>query len=71
MIYRRYGRTGKQCSVLGFGGMRFQAIDDRARCVEMMVEAARGGINYFDTAHQSFALPARGNCTTLSARRTS
>jgi predicted aldo/keto reductase-like oxidoreductase len=31
MIYRPYGRTGKKCSLLGFGGMRFQAVDDRER----------------------------------------
>ena len=30
--------------------MRFKHIDDRDRCVEMMVEAAKSGINYFDTA---------------------
>jgi predicted aldo/keto reductase-like oxidoreductase len=56
MIYRRYGKTGKDCSIVGFGGMRFQAIDDRDRCVEMMVEAARGGINYFDTAPAYFGV---------------
>jgi predicted aldo/keto reductase-like oxidoreductase len=56
MIYRHYGRTGKKCSALGFGGMRFQAIDDRERCVEMMVEAARGGVNYFDTAPSYFGV---------------
>ena len=50
MIYRDYGRTGKKVSALGFGGMRFAAIDDREACVAMMVEAARAGITYFDTA---------------------
>lgn len=50
MIFREYGGTGKRCSVLGFGGMRFGQIDDREACVAMMVEAARGGVNYFDTA---------------------
>jgi len=56
MIYRDYGRTGKKCSILGFGGMRFAAIDDRDACVAMMVEAARGGVNYFDTAPAYFGV---------------
>ncbi len=50
MIYREYGKTGKKVSVIGFGGMRFAAIDDRDACVQMMLEAAKSGINYFDTA---------------------
>ncbi|MBN1835677.1 MAG: aldo/keto reductase [Spirochaetales bacterium] len=56
MIYREYGSTGKRCSVLGFGGMRFQAVDDREACVQMMTEAARGGVNYFDTAPAYFGV---------------
>ena len=56
MIYKNYGNTGKQCSNLGFGGMRFQAIDDPEACVEMMVEAAKGGVNYFDTAPAYFGV---------------
>jgi len=50
MIYREYGQTGKKVSLLGFGGMRFKDIDDTEECVRMMVSAAEGGINYFDTA---------------------
>ncbi len=42
--------------MLGFGGMRFKAIDDRDACVQMMVEAARGGVNYFDTAPAYFGV---------------
>ena len=56
MIYRSYGRTGKECSLLGFGGMRFKNIDDRDSCVRMMVKAAQGGINYFDTAPGYFGV---------------
>lgn len=56
MIYRDYGRTGKKCSILGFGGMRFANVDDREACVAMMVEAARGGVNYFDTAPAYFGV---------------
>jgi predicted aldo/keto reductase-like oxidoreductase len=50
MIYREYGQTGKKVSLLGFGGMRFANIDDSDECVRMMVAAAEGGVNYFDTA---------------------
>ena len=50
MIYKRHGKTGKELSILGFGGMRFKNIDNRDECVAMMVQAARMGINYFDTA---------------------
>ena len=50
MLYREYGLTGEKVSLLGFGGMRFAKIDDHDECVRMMVEAAEGGVNYFDTA---------------------
>ncbi len=50
MLYRDYGRTGKKVSLLGFGGMRFEAINDPDTCAAMMVDAARAGVNYFDTA---------------------
>ena len=56
MIYREYGTTGKKCSALGFGGMRFKSIDDTDACVQMMVEAAKGGVNYFDTAPGYFGV---------------
>ena len=42
MLYRTYGTTGKSCSVLGFGGMRFGDIDDRDACVAAIV-ARRAG----------------------------
>jgi predicted aldo/keto reductase-like oxidoreductase len=54
MIYRDYGQTGKKVSLLGFGGMRFQHVDDHGECVEMMVQAAEGGVTYFDTAPAYF-----------------
>jgi predicted aldo/keto reductase-like oxidoreductase len=50
MIYREYGQTGKKVSLLGFGGMRFKNVDDHEACVRMMIAAAEGGVNYFDTA---------------------
>jgi len=55
MIYRDYGTTGKKVSMLGFGGMRFKDINNQDECVEMMLEAARGGVNYFDTAAGYFS----------------
>ena len=55
MIYRDYGTTGKKVSLLGFGGMRFQHIDNTEECTGMMVKAAKGGVNYFDTAPGYFA----------------
>jgi predicted aldo/keto reductase-like oxidoreductase len=54
MIYRPYGKTGKNVSVLGFGGMRFAEIDNQEKCAAMMVKAAEGGVNYFDTAPAYF-----------------
>jgi len=50
MIYREYGQTGEKVSLLGFGGMRFKNVDDHDECTRMMIAAAQGGINYFDTA---------------------
>jgi predicted aldo/keto reductase-like oxidoreductase len=50
MLYREYGQTGKEVSAIGFGGMRFEAVEEIDTCVEMMVTAAESGINYFDTA---------------------
>ena len=50
MLYREYGQTGKKVSLLGFGGMRFAHVDDHEECSRMMVTAAEGGVNYFDTA---------------------
>jgi len=54
MIYRPYGKTGKEVSLLGFGGMRFADIDDREKCVRTMLAAAEGGVTYFDTAPAYF-----------------
>lgn len=55
MIYREFGQTGKQLSVLGFGGLRFpsdlyRTEAGRERCAELVIEAWENGINYFDTA---------------------
>jgi predicted aldo/keto reductase-like oxidoreductase len=53
MIYKKYGRTGKEFSVIGFGGMRFPKTGDTYeydKCAEMVVKANELGINYFDSA---------------------
>ncbi len=56
MLYKEYGQTGKKVSILGFGGMRFESIDDRETCAALLVEAARAGVNYFDTAPAYFGI---------------
>lgn len=56
MLYKEYGKTRKKVSIVGFGGMRFKKINDVNYCVEMMVEAAKAGINYFDTAPKYFGI---------------
>jgi predicted aldo/keto reductase-like oxidoreductase len=53
MIYKKYGRTGKEISVIGFGGMRFPKEGesyDYDKCAEFVVKANDLGVNYFDTA---------------------
>lgn len=53
MIYKKYGKTGKDISVIGFGGMRFPKVNeeyDYDKCAEFVVKASELGINYFDTA---------------------
>ncbi len=53
MIYKKYGKTGKDISVIGFGGMRFPKSGDTYdfdKCAEIVVKANELGVNYFDTA---------------------
>ena len=49
MHYKEFGKTGKQVSVLGFGGMRFDPKDEDL-AVSTIQRAAELGVNYFDTA---------------------
>ncbi len=49
MRYKEFGKTGKNISVLGFGGMRFDPKDEE-RAIRTVHRAVELGINYFDTA---------------------
>lgn len=56
MLYREYGNTGKPLSAIGFGGTRFQEADLNdeegiERCAQIVVKAAKLGVNYFDIAY--------------------
>lgn len=52
--YKQIGRTGKNVSVIGFGGSRFRPEDhigdNLDKCAELVLYAHSLGINYFDTA---------------------
>jgi predicted aldo/keto reductase-like oxidoreductase len=50
MWTKPYGRTGKNVSVIGFGGMRFHHPENVDSCAELVLYAHGRGINYFDTA---------------------
>ena len=52
MLYKPYGATGIDLSVIGFGGMRFRSHDpkDWDAGAAVMKAAYDAGINYFDTA---------------------
>lgn len=50
MIYKKYGKTGKQVSAVGFGGMRFDTNKAKEENAELLLYAFEKGINFFDTA---------------------
>lgn len=50
MLKKPYGNTGKEISVVGFGGMRFEAPDETDRMADVVLHAHEKGITYFDTA---------------------
>jgi predicted aldo/keto reductase-like oxidoreductase len=55
MIYRPYGKTGKNIAALGFGSARFRAEDLKdeeglRRCANLVRRASALGVNFFDVA---------------------
>ncbi|MFB3892848.1 MAG: aldo/keto reductase [Phycisphaerae bacterium] len=50
MWTKPYGRTGKDVSVIGFGGMRFERPLDIDASAAVVLHAYGKGVNYFDTA---------------------
>lgn len=50
MRTRPYGKTGKEISIIGCGGMRFPKPEKIDEMAELVVYAYERGINYFDTA---------------------
>ncbi len=57
MNFRKFGKTGVEVSVLGFGCMRLPVLQgdvtriDEEQATDMVHLAIRNGINYFDTAY--------------------
>ena len=58
MQYRKFGKTGKMISALGFGCMRLPEFEkdgkwyiDEEKAIPMLHKAVEAGVNYFDTAH--------------------
>ena len=50
MLYRPFGKTGIDISVISFGGMRFSDPKNQQKSSETLLYAHSKGINYFDTA---------------------
>ena len=50
MLYRPFGKTGIDISVISFGGMRFPDPKNLQKSSETLLYAHSKGINYFDTA---------------------
>jgi len=51
MIYRPFGKTGKDVSLIGFGTVRFSAGAELfSSNVDLVLKALELGVNYFDTA---------------------
>jgi uncharacterized protein len=73
MLYRAFGRTGEQVSILGFGCMRLPVINlrrdriDVPLATEMLHYAIDNGVNYVDTAYpyHGISLGAPGTSETF------
>lgn len=56
MIYRTFGKTGENVSVLGYGNMRLPVVDnqydhiDQAEALRLVRHAVDRGVNYLDTS---------------------
>jgi len=50
LLYRPFGKTGKNVSVISFGGMRFSEPKNLEKSADSLLYAHEKGINYFDTA---------------------
>ena len=50
MQYRKLGSTNKKISIISAGLMRFPNPDDKEEMAKIPYEAAKNGINFFDTA---------------------
>ncbi|MCP4711884.1 MAG: 4Fe-4S dicluster domain-containing protein [Planctomycetes bacterium] len=50
MITKVFGKTGKNVSAVGFGGMQFDTKQSKEKNAELLLYAFEKGINYFDTA---------------------
>lgn len=50
MLYRTYGKTGKKISIISAGGMRYPEPEKINKMAQIPFEAAKLGVNYFDTA---------------------
>jgi uncharacterized protein len=50
MWTKPYGKTGKDITVVSFGGMRFPEPAETAKMADLVLYAHGKGINYFDTA---------------------
>ncbi|MDR3259903.1 MAG: aldo/keto reductase [Fusobacteriaceae bacterium] len=57
MLYRKLGKTGEEVSILGFGCMRLQILDNdfakinEAESIKQIRYAIDNGVNYIDTAY--------------------